>query len=379
MTFVWKITCRRLQTRGALIRFADGTASAQECGEIEAHLARCPSCQAVVADALAVADLLKTNVPTVRSRSLAASGGLWAALESTIAATPQEKALPISVRAPKPRLQQFGQWLATPGALPFGAVAAATVVGMIWVHQRSGVPTEPSRPVSVAAADSAALAEISLLPSPASPKAMASAPRPAKVTGTLHTRSAPVAVATNSEPDESEIVPIKRRLSIRQTSAASPDREAFALVKPPVPRAPIQLAKASQGDNGPSASARFGALAPPAPAAAPPMPKMSVSPTPAPSPSVPSGLGLSSGQAFDRALPPVPALVQMARAMPAPASAASAASAVSAQKTEAAEAMSGSAFANRTEEAQDASAKPSLMDMALQQRRKRTLFSYATR
>ena len=344
-----------------------------------------------MADALAVADLLKANVPAAPSQSLAAGGGLWAALESTIAATPQEKALPVPVRAPKPRLQQFGQWLATPGALPFGAVAAAAFVGMIWVHQQSGVPTEPSKAVSVAASDSAAPAEISLVPSPASPKAMAPAASSAKVSGQIQARSAPIAVATNSESDDSEIVPLKRSLAIRPLSVASPHRAAPATVRTSAPRAPIQIAKASQSDSVPSASSMFAAPTPPTSAAAPALPKMAVLASPAPSPSAsdgfsgvqPGGAGAFGGggaPAMDRALPPAP-IAQMARVMPAPAlTANTAASAMSTQKPEAFGAMpSSGAFVYKSEETQDASLGHSLTDMALQQRRKRTLFSYATR
>ena len=371
MTFVWKITCRRLQTSGALIRFADGTASAQERGEIEAHLARCSSCQAVVADTLAVADLLKANVPAVPSQSLAASGGLWAALESTIATTPQEKALPVSVRAPKPRLHQFGHWLATPGALPFGAVAAATVVVMIVVHQRSGVPTEPNKPLSVAAADSTAPAEIILLPSHASPRAMMPVAKAAKAAGQIQARSAPVVVAANSDADQIEIAPMKNKLALRLSSAVAPRRVAPTIARPSAPRAPIQLANASQLDAAPSVASMLAAPVPPAPA----MPKITVLASPVPSSSVSEGVmgpqpgsGFGGGAASDRALPPAP-VSQMARAMAAPA-----------PVTEAFGAMaSGSVATYKPEETQDFSTGHSLMDMALQQRRKRTLFSYATR
>src|SRR5207237_7881285 len=112
---------------GALARFTDGTISERERGEIEAHLARCPACQAVVADALAVANLLRANVPAAPADSKAASGRLWESLQSQIAQTPQEKGLPVPARAPEMRGQRVGHWLATPGALPFGAVAAAAL------------------------------------------------------------------------------------------------------------------------------------------------------------------------------------------------------------------------------------------------------------
>ena len=390
MTFVWKITCRRLQTSGALVRFADGTVSERERGEIETHLARCPSCQAVVADALVVADLLKTNVPTAPHQSLAASGALWSVLESTIAATPQEKALPVSVRAPQPQFQRFGHWLATPGALPFGAAAAVGVLVMIVLNHRGGVPTEAGKPVSVAAADSAGPAEISLLPSPASPKAMAPAARSAKVFGQVQARSAPAVVAANSDADELQIVPMKNKLALRLSSPVSPHRAAPTIARPSLPRAPIQLARASQSDAAPSAASM---LAAPASVA---VPAMSVLASPVPSPSVSDvsggtqpggagGLGGGSGPALDRALPPAPAPMQNARIMVAPAPpASSATNAMTSQKTEAFGAMSGSGsnastYKYKSEETQDAPLGHSLMDMALQQRRKRTLFSYATR
>jgi anti-sigma factor RsiW len=146
MTFVWKVTCRRLQSSGTLARFAEGALSERERSDVDTHIARCPTCKAAVADALAVASLLRSVPPAASSNGVAASGNLWAKLEAEILRTPQDASVtPIvspSAPVPVPRLQRFGHWLATPGALPFGSVAAAAVVVMVGavMYQRVGSP-----------------------------------------------------------------------------------------------------------------------------------------------------------------------------------------------------------------------------------------------
>ncbi len=417
MTFVWKTTCRRLQSSGALARFAEGDTTDQERGEIVRHLASCPTCQSAADDALAVARILQACKPSVGTEGLAASGNLWAKLEAEVSRTPQDVAPALRLSRPgdasSPRLQRFGHWLATPGALPFGSVAAAAVVGMVGmvVYQRTGgLPVEPPAAYVTALEDSE-ITEVKIIPSPetAAPAAQAEQGRPF-----LRPR---VALASDSATSakKSAMTPLKREVSIKRNASArrlpssrriagAPSLRVNSL--PSSPRAgAVQVA-----DKTTSVTARplsIMALAPEAasvPTAAPPR-AAAPSPVPTPTPAVlasgtnygpissyfggGSGGGIvpqgpePSGRTSERS-------AELSDAGRRETSSTASSSAVMAFRSadsglhaklrpvrEAITAAPGSE--NSIEAEQDVPAVRSLMDLALQQRRQRSLFSYATR
>lgn len=390
MMFVWKTTCRRLQTSGALARFADGEVSAQERGEIEAHLGLCPACQAVVADAATVAVLLRTHVPTVPSNSLAASGNLWATLEAKIAQTPQEKVISAPVRAPEPerRLQRFGQWLAKPGALPFGAVAAAAVglVG-IAVYRQGGVTPTTVAPASVVAMKDLDSAEISIIASPKPRASLDGVAKVAKAAAPMAARPGALSATSQSHSETNfELAPLKSKVSVRQSATAQRENRAIAAhVKPSAPREQVlQVAKAESYNSAEASVADsasdVAAVTSAAPAISAPMPLIAPA-TPMQAPAASESMAGQEPKKKTEASPlPPPAPVQMAKAKramaPAPATresrtqgfaSASADSRISADKPQ--------DISNASSELSESS----LMDIVIQQRRQRTLFSYATR
>jgi hypothetical protein len=411
MSFVWKITCRRLQSSGALARYAEGALSKPEQVTVETHLAQCSACQTAAADALAVAAVLKANLPAVPSGSLAASGSLWAKIEAEIALTPQEPALPLietsRPRESAPRLQRFGHWLATPGAMPFGTVAAAAVVGMVGivVYQRFGFSPAGRQTASITAADNSEFTEINIIPSPSAsaPLRAAAGVQEKKAVGTRSALASAVALSGAAAPS-----------AAAQYKAARAERIPSARRSIPSPASPHRrLAAASAVPTAPRAPA-----APPAKA---PVSFYSVSVTPASSPPIPapkpvamadaashppaaggfvgggyggSGGGLGGGIAGkgpassdiameiaavpggaehhepNGAARPAQSIAARVMTSPAPASVAAAPDLA---------AVASGIGENRTQEPQDVPAARSLLVMALQQRRQRSLFSYATR
>ena len=395
MTFVWKTTCRRLQSSGGLTRFAEGRATERESREVGTHLAACPSCQAIVADTLAVADLLKASVPVPPAKSLAASGNLWKTLEGEIARTPQDRVLiqqtasPEQVSMPSvPRLQRFGRWLSMPGAMPFGAAAAASIVVMVGIVTYNQLGHSPFEKQTTSAASVIEDSEFILLPSPGAPgpaassvtmKMTESSREPVareRTAAALEPRA--VAVIKAAAPDN-ELVILKTNPTIRRTrslGAPAPLHPTVVTTRPPAPHPPAaQMAKAIVPPESFAASAAV------SPASTGPAQLADVG-KPAES-ATGFGGGIGGGQIplelnspvtndADRTIvaPPASALATRAIVAPVPAP-------VVAQGPVAVTPVYNSE--NVSGEVQDVPASRSLLDMALRQRRQRSLFSYATR
>jgi hypothetical protein len=396
MTFVWKITCRRLQSSGTLTRFAEGALSERERGDVDAHIARCPACKAAVADALAVVTLLRSCPTAPLSSSIVASGNLWAKLEAEITRTPQDVSVApsISPSAPVsvPRLQRFGHWLATPGALPFGSVAAAAVVVMVGavVYQRmGGIPAD--QPVaSVTAVQDSNLAEIHILPPP-----MAAAPFAADEakTTSLRARSASAVAVALPQVKPAASAAIKSKVPVRRFTSSIRLARRSAFPTPPRPSAPdASPLSAAVTVAAPMPSASVATLAPVA------SPAQTVAARAKDLGPVRMADGFRGGRDNEIPLPSAAASENVAGSVSAELDTAAGVSragagagtmmafravtgdfaVTSAEGPAAVAAVAGSSN-TADEELEDVPAVRSVIDLALQRRRQRSLFSYATR
>ncbi|MBC8104212.1 MAG: hypothetical protein H7Z41_16680 [Cytophagales bacterium] len=332
------------------------------------HLARCPACAAEVADARAVARLLQSPQHAVPASGLAASGRLWERLESEVKRTPQEKA-PSAPSVSAPRLQRVGYWLATPGTLPFGAVAAAAVVVMIGVvvsHRSDGVPPAASRRLAVAPLEDSALTEIRLLPSltrasKASPPVIArvkpAVVRPRAVA--VSALDAPRAVAF-AAPFRS---PVRRSSTLR---TRTPHRAS--------PR-PLAVASAS-----PLTLSRPAGVNPPV-SATDPSRAAAVLPAPTPAPFFVASAAQAREAAPDQSLSASESvtLVENERTRSLRLNQGANPDLRDTAFSSVAGSNSAADLSMRAEEAREVPAVRSIVDMALPLRRQRSLFSYATR
>ncbi|MES2460696.1 MAG: hypothetical protein V4671_08925, partial [Armatimonadota bacterium] len=278
---------------------------------------------------------------------------------------------------------------------PFGAVASAAVVGMIGVvvYQRVGLPSVSQQTASVAATDDSQFSEIDII---ASPKLLnSSAAEPSRKKMSL-ARPAPAVDAVQPMPRQQALKPIERKLSVRLSAPATvPVRQRVTAVSQPLaaPHAPQASlpSRMTKAESNSYSTVPIDVSSKPAPTPTPLVMAKAANP-PAFVGGPGGGLGnevasLRTSQAAGRtenansvdataktnypetAFSPAPSVAARAAApaLPAPAPVPNRLAVTSAMDN------------YRTDELQPVPAVRSLLDMALQQRRQRSLFSYATR
>lgn len=198
--------CGRVRAR--LSAFHENALDSREHARVAVHLASCPACREESEASLAVAQLLRANVPAAS----APMPDLWSRIEAEIAPAPTVNPLSVPVTAPSGRVNQWRGFWQSFG--PSSALVATCAVVLVWVTQSQKPMPRP-----------ASLVQKSVLNAPAAPQITIEL-RPTFRTNRVAARpSIPQLVAKTVEPKAK--IPVRVALlttSRRTTSVATPRR-----------------------------------------------------------------------------------------------------------------------------------------------------------